>query len=390
MAEEKITITDLRKTISKQMSLSEDKASRFLAALIPAIIEGLKRDKLVRISGLGTFKLVWVEPRKSVNIQTGEDILLDGYNKLTFIPESYIREQINEPYSGLEAVRVDEHGQPLDPQSTLPGTDMFNLLTQQANEIKDILADLGQETDETEEKADNLLPLTEPDKPAETKEANKTGKTGKTSKTSKTSDTTTTGDTTTTPQKPAKKDKPADKPKSKPAEKPAEKPVEKPIEQPVEPAKEPEEETSRPFRGWLVALVTVLVLLGMLVAGYFILVDKLEDWANSLNNPEDEELFIEPEEQTEMLEIEPLQPMDSDSLAMADSVMAEEPVTPPYQPTLLGIEEVRAGSRLAQIARRYYNDPEKWVIIYEANKDVIKDPNHLQAGTKLKIPMLTK
>lgn len=338
MTDEKISISDIRKAISKQMSLPEETASRFLAALFPTIIDGLKADKVVRISGLGSFKLVWIEPRKSVNIQTGESILLDGYNKLTFIPESYIREQINEPFAGMEAVRVNENGQPLDPKSTLPGIDPLIRFGEQANEIKGILADLGQDIAEHPEPAKQPQP--------------------------------------TIPEPPqTKQDKPT---------------------QQSELPKQPEQPSR--FRPWLIALITVLILLAMLVAGYFILVDKLEDWANSLNKPTEEQISIQPEEEVEILDIELLQPIDSlqtDSASSDSLVMVEalEPIPVSVNgervyDSFFAIETVRPGSRLVQIARRYFGNKDMWVFIYEANKDVIKDPANLKAGIRLKIPKL--
>ena len=338
MAEDKLTITELKKTISKQMSLPEEKASSFLAALVPAIMEGLRTDQQVRISGLGTFKLVRIAPRKSVNVNTGESIILDGYNKVTFVPESYIREQINEPFADLEAVRVDENGQPLDPQSTLPGIDPRARFDEQADEIKSILAELDTVAEPKKEAKKEVKEPVEPK---------------------------------------AEEAAPAPKPK-KSAKKPATKKAE-----PVAPA-EPEQQPGR-FRGWVVALITVLVLLIMLVAGYFVLVNKLESWANKLGAQQEEEEMLEAEEEAEMLEIEPLLPIDSVAV-QADSLTVQEDTT--YEPTILGIETVQAGSRLAQIARRYYGDPNKWTVIYEENKSVIKDPNNLQAGTKLRIPKL--
>ena len=341
MAEDKLTITELKKTISKQMSLPEEKASSFLAALVPAIMEGLRTDQQVRISGLGTFKLVRIAPRKSVNVNTGESIILDGYNKVTFVPESYIREQINEPFADLEAVRVDENGQPLDPQSTLPGIDPRARFDEQADEIKSILAELDTVAEPKKEAKKEVKEPKEPEAP--------------------------------------KAEEAAPAPKSK---KSAKKSAEKKVAT-VAPA-EPEQQPGR-FRGWVVALITVLVLLIMLVAGYFVLVNKLESWANKLGAQQEEEEMLEAEEEAEMLEIEPLLPIDSVAV-QADSLTVQEDTT--YEPTILGIETVQAGSRLAQIARRYYGDPNKWTVIYEENKSVIKDPNNLQAGTKLRIPKL--
>ena len=372
MSEEKLTISELRKTISKQMSLPEETASRFLAALFPTIIEGLHQDGQVRIGGLGTFRIVHIAPRKSVNVNTGESIMLDGYDKVTFLPESYIREQINEPFSDLEPIRVDMDGKPLDPQSKLPGIDPRARFDEQADEIKSILAELGEKTPTTAE--GDLYPET------------------------------TSLDATIEHDSPVQEDSPRQETTQVQE---TTKSTQTPEEQPSQPSQTPEEQPSQPsqttetpdgssgFHGWRVALVTILILLAMLVAGYFVLVNKLESWANSLGFHAEEEEFLDLEAESEMLAPEPLLPFDSavtehtDSAAIqsGDSITAEVEDTT-FQPTILGIETVQEGSRLAQIARRYYGDPDKWTVIYEANKNVIKDPNNLKAGTKLQIPRL--
>lgn len=361
MTDDKITIVDLRKAISKQMSLPEETANRFLAALFPTIIEGLKQDKSVKINGLGSFKLVWVAPRKSVNIQTGESIVLEGYNKLTLIPESYIREQINEPFSDMESVLVDANGQPLAPQSTLPGVDPRERFKQQANEIIGLLADLGQQTVEAPQKAmqeevpeptDEHVSPVEPEHPKRS----------------------------TVPE--TQEPQPVQAPEPEPTQ--------------VEQKKSNEqEERPRRFRPWLVALVTILVLLVMLVISYFVLVEKLEDWANGLTSKQTEpEMVILPTEDIEMLDLELLLPMDSprvDTVINIDSIVTPAPLSLNGErtyDTFFAIETVQPGSRLAQIARRYYGNKDLWVFIYEANKEEIDNPSHLKAGTRLRIPKL--
>src|SRR5574344_134443 len=116
MAEEKITIVDLRKAIAKQTEIEEAQVNAFLNQLIATIKDGLRKDKLVKISGLGTFKLQWVEPRKSVNISTGEPIVIEGYQKLSFTPEQSVKERINEPYADLAPVILDEKGNVIEGQ----------------------------------------------------------------------------------------------------------------------------------------------------------------------------------------------------------------------------------------------------------------------------------
>ena len=70
---EKISWTELRRTIAKRAGVSEKEAAAFLAAFNAQLVEALKRDKQVRINGLGTFRLQAVAPRRSVNIASGEE-----------------------------------------------------------------------------------------------------------------------------------------------------------------------------------------------------------------------------------------------------------------------------------------------------------------------------
>ena len=74
--------------------VSEKTAGVFLNGLINQLIAGLKSDKQVKINGLGMFKLQAVAPRKSVNVSTGEEIRIEGYNKIVFLPEAGLKELV--------------------------------------------------------------------------------------------------------------------------------------------------------------------------------------------------------------------------------------------------------------------------------------------------------
>lgn len=434
MAEEKITIVDIRKAIARQMSLPNETAGKFLNALFPAIIDGLKRDKMVRISGLGCFKLVWVEPRRSVNVTTGESILLDGYNKLTFIPDSYIREQINEPYAGLEAVRVDANGQPMEPQSTLPGLDPRIRFGEQAQEIVGLLADLGQDVNQVPQEQNDTLDEEPTPKDESVNEQSDTSQEDESAEepleylteellpivedvSEQHSPDIQSG--TSTSEAYSNTDTPVET-ESQDSTEETKVPHEEPDVETVQPNKteEPkapsndlgpffeskkEETDNKGFNGWIVAIFTIVVLMIMLVVGYFILVDKLEKWANSLGMEEtvttEEQLDEISEDTIGMLAIEPLQPLDSTIADSCTTFEEEAPVaiksttsTAPVSEQnmdILSIETVKKGSRLTLIALKHYGKKDLWVYIYEANRDVIKDPSKLTTGTKLKIPRLS-
>ena len=78
MANEKLTWAELRKAVAQMASVSEQESEQFLSALVEATLKGLEDDKQVKIKGIGTFALKAIAPRKSVNIATGEEFVIEG------------------------------------------------------------------------------------------------------------------------------------------------------------------------------------------------------------------------------------------------------------------------------------------------------------------------
>lgn len=90
----KLNWIELRKAVAAHLGTSERETAAFMNALITQIQLGLKNERQVRITGLGTFRLQEVSPRKSVDVTTGQPIVLPGYNKIVFIPEIGVKELI--------------------------------------------------------------------------------------------------------------------------------------------------------------------------------------------------------------------------------------------------------------------------------------------------------
>ena len=400
MAEEKITIVDLRKAIAKQTEIEEAQVNAFLNQLIATIKDGLRKDKLVKISGLGTFKLQWVEPRKSVNISTGEPIVIEGYQKLSFTPEQSVKERINEPYADLAPVILDEQGNAIEGQ--MPKADPMQKFDEQALEIKDILADLGadltqEEPAETETKVDE--PIVESNEESAIEES--------------------AAEIVETPavETPEVEVPKVEEPKVETPEVEAPKVEEPEVETPKSAEvssekKSKEEKKEKPFRGWLVAIITVLSLIILLFICGLFLQNKIEEWADMLNgqmNAEQAMVDNEATPQDEALSATANAAVfadeSSDSVAnTADeavgngdsSALAETPKALPqtdfYKERIytefIGFETVREGSRLTWIAKKFYDNKELWVFIYEANREKIKDPSTVTVGMQLKIPAL--
>ena len=134
---DKLSWTELRRALATRAGVSEKNAGVFLNALVSQLVVGLKSDRQVKINGLGTFKLQAVAPRKSVNVSTGEEIIIEGYNKIIFSPEAGLKELIESGRFMVdgEVSKPIEGDFPIDP---------IKKLGEQADEIVGLLADLGQ------------------------------------------------------------------------------------------------------------------------------------------------------------------------------------------------------------------------------------------------------
>ncbi len=104
----RLTIQDIAGLLAEKTGKSRNACERFLRAFVTVSSEGLLTDRLVKVKGIGTFKLIWVDPRESVNITTGERIMLPAHYKCTFLPDAELKERVNEPFSFFETVELSE------------------------------------------------------------------------------------------------------------------------------------------------------------------------------------------------------------------------------------------------------------------------------------------
>lgn len=324
MANEKLTWLELRKAVAEYANISEQEAGQFLNALLDGVIEGLKVDKQVKIKGLGSFSLKAVAPRKSVNIATGETFTIEGYNKLTFSAESMLKESVEkrleQPRTG--AVLSELNNDPL------------KKLGEQADEIVDILAELGQAV---------TKPSLEVEEVVEVPEVSKE-------------------ETAETIEESASVE-----PVEEPAEKPtAEVVAEKPIVKPA-PAPKP---TCKCHK-WVCWVIFAALLLGIAGTGWYFR-ETIMQWWQCVQDCQQatEEVVVE-----EVVE-EPA------ALSLADQ--------PREYVNFIGIERVGQDSRLAWIAYKYYAQKDLWVFIYEANRDLIKHPSKVHPGVYIRIPELSE
>ena len=348
---EKLSWTELRRVLATRAGVSEKEANAFLNALNAEILAALKTDKQVKINGLGLFKLQAVAPRKSVNVATGEAITIEGYNKVAFVPEAGVKELI-------------EKGERREASGESAEIDPIQKLGSQAEEIVDILGELGQ-SPKAEERVEDA-PLQDG----------------------------------------------ADAPTEEPVKEPE--PVAEPVfyvpgarQEPEPEEEEPEEEEPKKKHHFLRdTLICVVILLMLLLVGYFFLRSQLSEFIDKLipnKEVQTEQVEAVPEEP---VAAEPAEPEEEKALTeeqvlaeflaiSEDEEVAEEPAeaeTPNYEndDDLITIEPMHEASRLTWMAKRFYGSKAYWPYIYEANKDHISNPSNIDVGTPIRVPRLTE
>lgn len=320
MANDKLTWLELRKAVAEYANTSEQEAGMFLNALLDGVNEGLKTDKQVKIKGLGSFSLKAVAPRKSVNIATGEAFTIDGYNKLTFSAESMLKESVEKRIEQpkTEAVMAEINNDPI------------KKLGEQANEIVDILAELGQavnpvpEVKEAREELDNQEMSQQPEKQESEKAHDTQAQLDE-------------------PQEPIK------------------------VEIPSQPIVS---ERSGKCHKWVCWLIAAILLMSIVGAGIYFRETLIQWWQCMQDCQPTEEVIVEEVNEEPVI------------IPLADK--------PREYVNFIGIECVGENSRLAWIAYKYYAQKDLWVFIYEANRDIIKHPAHVRAGQYIRIPELTE
>ncbi len=134
----KSSLRRITESVAKKQKLPVEDIEKFITALFEVTDEGLHADKQVKIKGLGTFKITTVKPRESVNVNTGERVLINSHDKVTFTPDASMKELVNKPFAQFKTVVVND------------GVDIAKLeTTEQLEEEKE--KDSSPEPEKTEE-----------------------------------------------------------------------------------------------------------------------------------------------------------------------------------------------------------------------------------------------
>ena len=418
----------LRKAVREKTGMREKDVNVLLRAWLNSMKEALARGEEVHLSRLGTFWMQKTAPRKSVDISTGEEILIGESERLSFAMSAGLREQVN----AVKSPRLIAENDPI------------RKLGEQANEIIDILADLGQEpntsaahTEEEPEMPEEPESPVEPDIPESPEEP----EIPESPENPEEPEMPESPEEPEIPEMPEKPEMPEELEIPESPENPEE-PEEPEIpDSPVEPEKKEKPTTvekKRPL--WVTALLTLIVFLLLLLFGVLFFQRQLVKWVDMLHEKTEltekhhspkkpasttipttaestataQETAATPKagtqeselketaikevevhkaeaQQAESQEAEVKKAESTEAVAAKPAKVEQPAQTAKAEKAWDGyIETVKLaeGSRLALLADRYYGERELWVYIFEANRDRIKHPNDVPIGTEIRIPRL--
>jgi len=446
MSKDKISSQEMVDQIAARLSVSKRVAEEFLKSLFAEIEEALLKGESVKIKNLGTFKMQWNEPRKSVNVQTGEVFTIEGYNKVTFTPDTELKEAVNEPYSHLEPVELDGQDIPsFEIEKPVINTpEPLRNLNEQATEIKDILSEinaLSAPKDSNQNKTGKDVEIDIPDydiilideeeiAPEKVEEIHtEEPENYSTTETWITEE----PEIIAVEQEPATESKPEEPltetetsttynyrqetVSSAAATETTPEISNVPVVQTLVPIKK--KKKGLRFLIWLI--VILLLIGGGIYAAYFSsscircwvqydllseanrakmndYVDTFKGWfgvnketlkTDSTETAETNKITLPDTVTNEgtVIESEPTQEIENQSNEPADSLEQVFKNRRNYT-EFLGEEEITEGTRLTNISQHYYGKKEFWVYIYEANRDNIVHPDRITPGTIVQIPKL--
>ena len=399
-------------------TLDKKTCEAFARTLFEVVEEALLSDKFVKVKGFGTFKLVSVSDRESVNINTGERFQIEGHTKVSFIPDNTLKEEINRPFAHFETIDLSDETEQAELDAIDAAAAEEALENEEAEETVEEVAEEMPADEPTEEVVEEEVmeevpeevlkeePVEETEEPMEEPVA-------------------TEPQTIVTAEKkeeePAKAEEPAADTtlgSEKAPEPEAEEQEEAPTALPVS-YEYTEQPPRRPFNWWKAIGVFFFVLTLMLLsyfAGYYRLlcpcIIGLPEWtepqpvqpaakvqpaktAPAKPQPAPAEttapkipenpLNSENPEQPESRKSKPAKP--DPAPRKQQSATAEVAPAPPADTTVATQPHtVARGETLYSIARKYYGSDKYVNVIIRHNR--IKNPNNIEKGTTLQIPIL--
>ena len=387
----KTNIQQLAKKLAVRKHMSQKSAETFLREFFDAIIQNVTAQKSVKITGLGSFKLIEVQERESVDVNTGERIVIPGHTKLTFTPDGALKDMVNKPFADFQTVIINE-GTNLEEMEKTPEEEASEEAPE-ATETSEAL-DVPKSTD--------ALAAPEVSEAIETPDVSAAPSSEEESETEEVSE-----------ENPASEseEESEEAPVSESEEEPEEVPAEPEPE--LEPAFEPEPAPQKvrtmttPEKWALILGIMVLCVLSYFVGYYRVFlphsespVEEESDAANQTDSPEESFFFVEDS-------LDESSTLPADTVPTDTAVVEQEQVALPekaepsqeeaIRPTLVrgkkyqitGTRKTRVmkrGDYLTKIALEEYGEREfaKYIIAHNH----FPDPNNVPVGKEILIPEL--
>lgn len=351
----RLAIQDLAGLLAEYTGKDKNSSERFLREFIAVVSEGVYTDKLVKVKGLGTFKIIPVEKRESIHVNTGERFVIPEHYKFSFLPDKELRELVNKPFSFFETTELREN---------VDFTDMDVVLDE---------PDIKETEDESIEEMipeEKHLPKEEPVVFSEE------------------------GSAVPPEEDPVvfSEEEPAGQPEDEGMDT-----LEPVVDErsdssgPDSPSEEvetgPDAERKKP-RTKRIAVVSMFVFLLMLFniglylnRTYFFEKEK-EPLRIDTVFPKGETVATEAVPDTTIVFA------NEDSSQTVGETTVENPEVEPEatSPKVIARVKIEPGSRLTLISLKYYGSKLFWVYLYEYNRAVITDPNNVPIGTVIEVP----
>lgn len=325
----RLSISDLAGLLAEKTGRKKKETEEFLKEFVSLVSQGVFEDRLVKIKEIGTFKLVEVEDRESVHVNTGERFVIPGHFKLTFTPDKELKELVNAPFSFFESVEVENESVLIEAEekkeeeiSPEPGV---------VEELEEVEAVLPEEAEEPEPIAEEVIEPVKTDEPEAVEES----------------------------------------------EEPEPEPEPEPIEaEPAQEVEEPEKPRKKGLNWTLFIVLLFLVLAGVFVYHFFLSSSVQEPLPVASVAPQSELVPTETVEESEPTE----------EMVDAEDIEEAMPIEEKQEEEVIARVIIEPGLTLTMIALEHYGHKFFWVYLYDYNKDHVTNPNNIPIGTEIKVP----
>ena len=391
----KITMPALVALLALKSGLSKEKSEEFLKEFFKLISDTLKEGESVKIKALGTFKIMSVETRKSVNVTNGEEIVIPGHNRIVFVPSREIADEINAPFSMFDSVELNPEAEE---------EIMSSLFTEEIVSQSETVAQPSLHISEKgEEEEEELIIENEKkdEKIIEEEKADEEIVEGKESGNIEENAVDVEEKKDIEEKKEIEEEKEKDD-NNEGREEEEEIKIEEEVKGEIDKGENNEEEIvvkkgkgkMRFAMGFISGLVAAMLLAG---AGYYFAIYRnlgnLENNHETIETPADTtpDAVKDLTEEADGNLMEEVQPEATDSSAIREVTPKEESPVAETQPSDKEVKDIIGPHNyLTTMAQRHYGDYNLWAYIYEENKSFLGHPDRIKPGTEVVVPPLSK